>query len=71
MWVALFRYDSRATLERIRACVETIAEMVRPTEGVSVTIRTWLGEEIAAASEGRASEARLPTGLTTRGACAG
>jgi hypothetical protein len=47
-WVALFHYDSKATLGRVRACVQALAEAVRPTDGVYVTIRTWLGEQMGA-----------------------
>jgi hypothetical protein len=71
VWVALFRYDSKVTLDRVRACMRTIADAVRRTDWVSVTIRTWLGEEIAAWSEGRESRVPVRSGLTTRGACAG
>jgi hypothetical protein len=71
VWVALFRYDSRATLERIRACMGSIAERIRPTAGVSMTIRTWLGEEIEASSARETGpHDPVPAGVTAAGACA-
>lgn len=69
---ALFRYDSPVTFERIRACMASIAEQVRTTVGVHVWIRTWLNEEIiAASSRDRGPSDPIPQGVTTRGACAG
>jgi hypothetical protein len=69
-WAAPFRYDSSATLARVRACMVSIAQRIRPTAGVYVRIRTWLGEEIEASSE-RDDAPQGPAPSVGGGACAG
>lgn len=72
VWAERFRYDSPATLARVRACMAWVAEQIRSTADAQVWIRTWLGEEIVASSMRRQEPYDpIPAGVTTRGACAG
>ncbi|MFN2567219.1 MAG: hypothetical protein ABR499_19665 [Gemmatimonadaceae bacterium] len=68
----VFRYATPAALRPIRACIASVAEQVRATSWVFLTLETWLGEELEAHStrSDKDPNAPVPTRVTSAGACA-
>jgi hypothetical protein len=66
---AVFRYESAATLERLRACLASAAEQLRTTDGVYISVVTWLGDELSAAAGRLAPLTPIPTAVTGSKAC--
>jgi hypothetical protein len=68
VWIARFRYDSAATLGRVRTCLASIERQLRMTSGVYITIETWLREEMTAhSSDDKQPPAPVPSGVTGSG----
>jgi hypothetical protein len=70
---ARFRYASAAALQRVRTCLAAIAEQVRPTQGVYITVVTALADELTAWSDHSQATARtpIPKSVTANPACGG